>query len=91
MIKYSDNSAGSIFNPQSTRLYKVKFAEKELLVRAADLSQAEYEYGGIESIERVDAELFTPAQHTIIYTTSGGTELAQNPITEEWRKGPNWT
>ena len=82
MIKYSDNSAGSVFNPQSTRLYKVKFAEKELLVRAADLSQAEYEYGGIESIERVEAELFSPTFP--IY-------VEKSPDIKDWTKGPNWT
>ena len=76
---------------QSTRLYKVKFSEKELLVRASDLSQAEHDNGVILSIEVVETQLYTSDPLIIAQKGTDVVDFAENPITEEWRKGPNWT
>ena len=93
MIEYP-SSAGTItitnpFISGSSKLYKVKFSNgKELLVAGYHLSRAEQENQGILSVEPTEMEVYTPANE---YVYSSGIELTQNPLAEEWRKGPNWT
>jgi hypothetical protein len=88
MINYTDSTVYP-FNT-SSRLYKVKFETSEMLVKGSDLSLAELQIGKILSIEPMEMEVFTPLQSYIIQT-SADLKLAEDPNTEVWRRGPNWT